>query len=89
MLITRYPVAVAVAAAAVVVVVVVVVACACKFVKVSIKGGAYITAGVFVPSLPSIIVIIGGGVPFSGKVVHNRWVRWGLWSLAAVLLPLR
>ena len=73
MLVTGYLVAVAVAAAAAaaVVVVVVVVACMCKFVKVSIKGGAYVTAGVFVPSLPSIIIVIGSGVPFSGKVVHN------------------
>jgi len=34
------------------VLVAVVVAYICKFVKVSIKGGAYITAGVFDPFLP-------------------------------------
>jgi len=90
LLVTGYLVAVAVAAAAAAAaVVVVVVACTCKFVKVSIKGGAYVTAGIFVPSLPSIIIVIGSGVPFSGKVVHDRWVRWGLRSLAAVLLPLQ
>ena len=40
------------------VVVVVVVACTCKFVKVSIKGRAYLTAGVFIPFLLPIITII-------------------------------
>ena len=39
------PVAVAIADA-------VAVACVCKFVKVSIKGRSYFTAGVFIPFLP-------------------------------------
>jgi len=49
-----------------VVVVVVVVACACKFVKVTIKGRAYIAAGVFIPFLSPIIVVANDSSPFSG-----------------------
>jgi len=49
-----------------VVVVVVVVACACKFVKVTIKGRAYIAAGVFIPFLSPIVVVADDSSPFSG-----------------------
>jgi len=53
------------------VVVVVVVACACTFVQVSIKGGAYVSAGVFVPFSYSITVISVSGVPFGGRATIN------------------
>jgi len=49
-----------------VVVVVVVVACACKFVKVTIKGRAYVAAGVFIPFLSPIVVVADDSSPFSG-----------------------
>jgi len=62
--VTRFPVADAI-------VVVVVVACTCTFVQVSIKGGAYVAAGIFVPFFYSIIVIGIGGVPFGGRATIN------------------
>jgi len=83
-LVSGVPVAVAVAVAAVV-------ACACKFVKVSIKGRAYVTTGVFIPFLlPPIIVVADDSGPLQrlGHHVALR-VRWGLQSLAAAPLPLR
>jgi len=49
-----------------VVVVVVVVACTCKFVKVTIKGRAYVATGVFIPFLSPIVVIADDSSPFSG-----------------------
>jgi len=52
--------------AVVVVVVVVVVACACKFVKVTIKGRAYVATGVFIPFLSPIVVVADDSSPFSG-----------------------
>jgi len=48
------------------VVVVVVVACACKFVKVTIKGRAYVATGVFIPFLSPIVVVADDSSPFSG-----------------------
>ena len=56
-LVSGVPVAVAVAVAAVV-------ACACKFVKVSIKGRAYVAASVFITFLlPPIIVVADDSGP--------------------------
>ena len=54
-----------------------VVACACKFVKVSIKGRAYIAASVFIPFLPPIIVVTDDSRPFSGSGIVSlcRCVR--------------
>ena len=55
-LLSRVPVAV----------VVVVVACTCKFVKVTIKGRAYVATGVFIPFLSPIVVVADDSSPFSG-----------------------